>query len=109
MKLNTFHNRNHPLVTALLLTGTLAVAGFARTLVSDVYEGLHLCKERNGSEVRVYCIQTKSAINPSHFSRVNSPHFSDAICVDKTARYEYLRTFAQKSYVFITGFIQQFS
>ncbi|MEH2457587.1 hypothetical protein [Nostoc sp.] len=43
MKLNTLHNRNHPLVTALLLTGTLAVAGFARTLVSDVYDGLHLC------------------------------------------------------------------
>jgi hypothetical protein len=47
--------------------------------------------------------------NPTHFSRMNSPHFSDVIWVGKTARYEHLRTFSQKSYVFITGFIQQFS
>ncbi len=51
----------------------------------------------------------KADVNPSHFSRVNSPHFSDVICVDQTARSEYLKTFAQKSYVFITGFVQQFS
>ncbi|QFS49300.1 hypothetical protein GXM_06794 [Nostoc sphaeroides CCNUC1] len=40
---------------------------------------------------------------------MNSPHFSDVIWVDKTGRYEHLITLAQKSYVFITGFIQQFS
>ncbi|MEH1777834.1 MAG: hypothetical protein V7L26_01505 [Nostoc sp.] len=51
----------------------------------------------------------KAHVNPSHFSRVNSPHFSDAICVEKTARYEHLRTLAEKYYVFITGFVQQFS
>ncbi|MDM9586023.1 MULTISPECIES: hypothetical protein [unclassified Nostoc] len=51
----------------------------------------------------------KADVNPSHFSRMNSPHFSDAICVDKTARYEHLRKLAEKSYVFITGFVKQFS
>ncbi|MEH1999218.1 MAG: hypothetical protein V7L00_10795 [Nostoc sp.] len=51
----------------------------------------------------------KADVNPSHFSRMNSAHFSDVICIDKTARYEHLRTFAEKSYVFITGFVQQFS